>query len=316
MIGWNDRGALAGLTLVVLVIELIFFLFNYYDVYQDVFPGSTVAKNLAGGGGTAFEIFKWMICWCSGAFTVPLGGYLGFVTIKALAQSSTAGTILAFIFALPIFAVGLFVGSWQMWIYWMWTPVWTNSVWNHACDTWDGYALLQGITWGDVSSSLPFVGVATVFLASGNYSMQLERNNRFHNTFTFYDLQTGNITPLFDNITYDTIHHTYTIKNVTTHYTLDPNLAFPSLDMELADNSIPFDSDCGYPAADILYHNGSVTSNVLNTVNTNYDDCTQLKMCVMSHPEGDFEIAMGVVMIQQYLYGVCCTTPSDSDSGD
>jgi hypothetical protein len=233
---------------------------------------------------------------------------------------------LAALIALPWIGLCLFLGTWQLWIYWLMMSVWYTSVWNHACDGWDGYAMLEGITWGDVVSSLPYVGTATVFLAAGNYTMQLERNNTFHDIFYFYnittdlmgdptgDFVTGSIPPAYNNITYDISNHLYTISNTTIHYITSPNLAFPSLDLVLSDDSIPFGSGGDMPLANLLYRNGSTRLNVLSTVNTEKDDCTQMKVCIMQNPLGDYEIALGVVMIQQYLYAVSCTTPSGNSN--
>ena len=311
-----EGGAIFFAILAFLTVELIFFLFNYYEIYSVVFPGSTVAKNLSGGGGTAFEVFKWMICWLSGVITIPAGFYLAVRGIRGVAKGlgDGVGVCVACIFALPWIGICLFLGSWQMWIYWLGSALWSTSVWNNACNAWDGYAILQGIQWADVSSSLPYVGTATVFLAAGQYAMQLERNNQFHNIYYFYNLNLGNVTPTYENITYNTVNNTFTISNITTHFKGGTNLAFPSLDLYLNDPSIPFGGDCGFPNANLVYKNGSTTLNVLNTVNTRTSDCTELKVCANLEPRGDFEIAMGVVMIQQYLYGVCCTTPtSDND---
>jgi len=253
-----------------------------------------------------------MICWCTGSLTFPLGVYLAVAGIGVVGESNVA---LACLIALPWIAICLFVGTWQMWIYWMMNAVWYNDVWNNACNGWDGYAILAGTQWMDISSSLPYCGIATVFLAAGNYSMQLERNGNNHNVFTFYNMQTGNLTPTYPNITYNIFNHTYTINNVTNHYTVSPNLAFPALDLQLSNPSIPFSTgQCDMPLADLMYSNGTVTSEVLSVVNVDSSDCTQLKVCTNTNPEGDYEIALGVLMIQQFAYGICCTAPSSSDS--
>ena len=312
----GNGGAVFYSILAFLTIELIFLLSNYYEMYSVVFPDSRVAKNLSGRGGTAFTIFKWMICWLGAAFTVPAGIYLAIAGIKNVADGlgDSVGAGIACLVALPWIGACFFLGSWQIWIYWLGTAVWSNSVWNNACSGWDGYALLQGIQSMDVSASLPYVGTATVFLASGHYAMQLEQNNQFHNIYYFYNLSLGNVTPTYDNITYNTANNTFTINNLTSHFNGSPNLEFPTLDLVLKDKSIPFGGGCGFPNVNLIYQNGSTTSSVLSTVNTPNRDCTELKVCGNLEPQGDFEIVMGVVMIQQYLYGVCCTTPT-SNSG-
>jgi hypothetical protein len=307
-----EGGALCAVILAILLMELVFILFNYYDVYPNVYPGSTIAQNLSGGKGTAFSVFKWIICWSFGSL-VGFGALaLGCGGVGAMHESSP---VLACIIAIPFVAICAFVGTWQMWIYWPLNSLWFNAVWNGACQGWDGYAMLQGIDWMDVASSLPYAGTATVFLTVGNYSMQLERNAQNHHIFYFYDLQTGNSTPPFSNITYNIFNHTYTINNVTSQYTVSPNLAFPSLDFQLADPSIPFSTaECDMPLADLVYANGTATSNVLHVVNTDRSDCTSLKVCTNTTPQGEYEIALGVLLIQQFAYGVCCSAPSGSDS--
>src|SRR5277367_5886524 len=99
----SDGAAFCCAIAAIFVIELVFFLFNYYAIYSDVFPGSTVANNLSGGGGTAFTVFKWMICWCTGAFTVPAGIYLAIAGIKGVANGlgDGIGACIACVIALP-----------------------------------------------------------------------------------------------------------------------------------------------------------------------------------------------------------------------
>jgi len=308
-----EPSSFCWLVLAFILVELVFFLFQYYDVYHYVYPDSRAAQNLSGGKGTAFAFFKWAICWCTGCFTFWGGAYLAFHGIKVAAEEFSV--VVAWLVALPWIAICLFVGTWQMWIYWVMMSVWGDSVWNHGCDGWDGYAMLEGIQWMDVSGSLPFVGAATVFAAAGNYSLQLERNARNHNIFYFYDMQSGNMTPPYTNITYDIRNHTYTRDNITEHYTVTPNLAFPSLDLQLDDDSIPFSTDeCDMPLANLQYRNGTTTSDILHVVNVQSNDCTKLKVCANMDPKGDFEVAMGVLMIQQFAYGVCCTAPSGQSS--
>jgi hypothetical protein len=294
------------------MVELIFFLFQYFSAYQTIYPGSRVAQNLSGAGGTAYAVFEWFICGSSFALTFPMGLYVGFGGVGVIAEHM--GKLVAALLALPWIGICLFLGTWQIWVYWLMVDVWGQSVWNHACDTSSGYAMLDGITWDDVSSSLPYIGTVTVLLAAGNYSMQLSRNSTIHSTYYFQNLYTGSLTPTFDHISYNTLNKTYTIENATNHYSTTPNLAFPSLDLVLKDNSIPFGNEGDMPLANLIYRNASTTLNVLNVVNTANNDCTKMKVCVNTKPDGDFEIALGLLMIRQYLYGVSCTTPSDSSN--
>jgi hypothetical protein len=298
----------------VIVLEVIFVLLNYYDCYQSIYPGSTVAAaiNRTVATGTVFNVFKGMIC--SGGVAIT-----GTVLVMLLIRGMRYGVKLfprwiVISFAIICLPVLIFLGTWQGWISFMLKPVLTNYVYNTACQGWDISADLQGVSWDNQLQSLPYVGTATVVLAYGNYSMQLERDETNHDVFTFYLLNTFNYTPPFSNVTYNFSNETYTIDNVTTKFTLEPNLQFPHLDLVLRDISIPFESTYGPPNADLIYRNGLVQKNVFNTVTTRDGDCTQLRACGMLSPKGSFEIAMGVVMIQQYNYSVSCTTPTDNCS--
>lgn len=303
------RGCIIG---IMIILEIGFVLFNYYYSYQSVYPGSKVAANInrTRSSGTAFEVFKWMICSASVALTGSLAVLLLIFGARLVDKIFPRWVIVPFAtFWVPLC---VFLGTWQVWISFLLVPVWTDHVYSTACHGWDMSANLQGVSWDNQFKSLPHVGTAMVVLAHGNYSMHLERDEIDHDVYYFYPADTFNYTPPFSNITYNFANAIYTIDNVTTHFTLKPNLQFPSLDLVLHDMSIPFESTYGPPNADLVYHNGSIQTNVFNTVTTKANDCTQLRACGMLNPNGAFDIAMGVVMIQQYSYSISCTTPSNN----
>jgi len=312
--------ACAGMSclfLIFVVVEGIFFLFNYYYMYPDVYPGSKPAQNLNGGGGVAFTIFWAVICCWSCLLTCPAGVYLIGAGIGGISEvlGPNFGPIVACLIAVPWTGLCLFLGTWQFWITWAVEPAWWVSVYNGGCKDWSGYALLQGPTYQNVQLMVPEMGTAAVILPTGNYTMQLDRSSYNPNTYYFYPIGQNNVDAFSQNITYNTFMNTYTINNQSSRYTTSPNLAFPSLDISLDDPSIPFGGDCDLPNANLVYRNGTTSAYVFNTVNTNYDDCSILKSCVNMEYQRDFEIAMGIVLLHQSRYGVCCTTP-DSDDDD
>lgn len=295
-----------------LVLEMMFFLFNYYESYQAVFPGSKVAANInkTSSSATAFEVFKWMICSFSLLITIPIAFALFAAAIKPIHKKF--GILCAIPFGVVLFAIFGSLATWQFWITWVVTPVWTDHVFDNACNNWDVAAVLQGVSWKSLPQALPYVGSATVVLKHANYSMQLERNEVDHNFYTFYILETHGYVPPFGNITYDIGNLTYTIDNVTTHFQTDPALVIPSLNISTVDPSIQFNNNWGPPAANLVFENHLTRTSVLNTVTTS-SDCTKLRVCGMLEPTGDFQITMGVVLISQYLYSVSCTEPSSSN---
>jgi hypothetical protein len=304
--------------LAILILETIFFLFVYFDVYQSVFPGSKVAANMNKNTSTyqAYEAFQWMINSAGLILTVPAAFYLLIGGVKLVNQ--TAGKCVAALIALPWFAVCAFLGTWQFWLPWMLTPVWTDIVWNGACQVpWDMNVDVIGVTWSNLPTSLPYVATALVVLSNnrGNYSLELARDGVNHEMFTLYNLNRGAYPPPLGNITYNSTANTYAIDktNVTTSYTMKPNLAFPSLDVSLVDPSIAFDNNWGPPAANLVYRNGSTTSPVLKTI-TDSNNCQKLKLCGMLDQGEGFQIALGVVMMYEFSFVVGCTTPSNNNN--
>src|SRR5579862_865777 len=292
----GECGGFTVLVALFLTIEVTFFLFNYFDMYSDVYPGSKVAQNLSGGKGVAFVIFMYLICGVSVNLTCPAGVYLAGAGIGAC--NKAAGACIAAFIALPWIGLCLFLGTWQLWISWAIEPVWHDMVYNNACHElgWSGYALLQGINFRDVSASLPMVGTATVVLTTGNYTMQLERADHKSYIYYFYPIDQNDVNPFYSNITYNTFNSTYTVNNHTARWVVSPNLAFPSLDLSLDDPSIPFGDECDTPSANLVYKNGSMISNVFNTVTTAPNHCELLKACININQQSKVEIAMGVVM--------------------
>jgi hypothetical protein len=192
---------------------------------------------------------------------------------------------------------------------------WGDVAWTDACNGWDITAVVQGVRWADFRDDLLFVGNSTVVVVGqGNFTIQLHRNYQDGNLYYFYVTDTHHFTPPYTNFTYNTANTTYTVANVTTSYNEVPNLSFPSLALELRDPSIPFhrtDDNAYPPSADLVHRNGTQLSNVLSTSVLRVSDCTSLKVCGMQDTIGAFQIALGVVMIEQFKASVCCTMPAN-----
>ena len=142
----------------------------------------------------------------------------------------------------------------------------------------------------------------------------LQPSKNSYDVYNFSVTERVNHIPPLSTITYNSASTTYSINNRTAgSYLLDPNLSFPTLGLELYDPSIPFTTNGSHPpAANLIRHNGSHVSNVLNTVTLSPHDCTQLKVCGMTSDgtEEDFQIALGVVMMEQFVYSVACSKGS------
>jgi len=294
----NTRRIVVYITLV-LTYWLVCFLFIYYEAYPSVYPGSKTAATI-NKGGLALWIFQYGFCYFGLLVTLPFGFYFAIYGIGFVYKKFGLGVAIPF--GIVWFGVCMFLATWQMWLEFVFTPIWTNNVLNSACQGWDMSIMLAGISSTNLEQSLPFLGVATVTIANGSYAMQLEQSSVNHNIIYFYTLNTTNAEPPFSNVTYNTYNLTYTVENVTAHYTTTPNLAISSRGMSLVDPSIPFVGS-GPPSANLVLKNGT---HVLNTATTLSSDCTQLKACAMYDAAGDFEVALGLVMIQQSQYAQNC----------
>jgi hypothetical protein len=202
-------------------------------------------------------------------------------------------------------------------------PIWWHKIaWSHVCDGWEVDAVLTGVDFGAYSQldapNTTLVGSAAITIGQGGYTMQLFQNAVRHNFFTFNVSDTLGFEPPLSTIWYDMIATTYTVANVTMSFDMTPNLSFPSLNLQLADPSIPFvHGDLSYPpSANLIYSNGTSASRVLRTELLNYPHCTQLKVCAMQGSTGTFQIALGVVMIEQFSAAVFCTIPEDYSGPD
>jgi len=272
--------------------------FIILDGYQSSHPGSKIAAYIDGGGVT-FSVFQIIICNLGMLITLIFGILFLIGGIRLVYQRF--GLWVAIPFAIVWLGICAFLGTWQAWLWAVVRPIWTENFLNTACQGWNMSIMLAPYTI-NLEQSLPFLGVATVTLLNGSYSMQLEQNAANHYVLYFYTLNTTNAEPPISNITYNTFNMTYTIDNVTAHYAMSPNLAISSRGMQLVDPSIPFIGS-GPPSANIEFKNGS---RVLDTVTTLYSDCTQLKVCAIYDSVGDFEVALGIVMIQQFQYAQTC----------
>lgn len=300
----GNRLRLACHVSLVLCYWMICFLFIYYDEYCSVYPGSKIAYNVS-KGGVSLPIFRYLICILVGLYLFYGAMYVWGKGTSVVAKR--CGLWIAIPFAIVWFGVCGFLGTWQGWISYVITPLWQNSVLESACNGWDLSIMLAGTPSPNLDQSLPVLGIATVTLLgsitpASYYALQLEQSSADHNILYFYTYNTTNAEPPFGNITYNTYNSTYTINNVTAHYNTKPNLSFQKLDMTPADPSIPFIGS-GPPSANLILKNGS---RVFNTVTTLYSDCTQLEACAMLQPEGDFQIALGLVMIQQSQHAQTC----------
>ena len=306
-------GSVWFLVFFILIGEFLLFLLSFYYSYKTVFPGSKAAANINKNSSTtaAYVAFYWFICSGALLLTVPAAYFLYILGVKFVREK--VGYWLSIPFSLLWLVVCASLGTWEFWISWVLGRVWTDLVWNGACSNWDMTVVLEGVSWKELPTSLPYVGIATVVLANnrGNYTLQMIRNDIYHEIFTLYKRHVGTYTPPLGNITYNSTAYTYDINNMTSYYVMDPNLSFPSLNMSLADPSIPFANNWGPPVANLVYHNDSAKINVLKMITSSYD-CQNLKLCASLEREAEFQIALGVAMIQEFQFVVRCTTPSSS----
>lgn len=308
------RRVMATITLFI-AIQVAIAAYTYYYCYEHVYPGSKTATVI----DRSYSVFHF-VYWASVAFAIIFNFVLSF-----LVCCYAVGPIQRWFpcYRLAGAVMLCVVGSWPIWISALIDSIWQNAVWDNACHGWDITAVLEGI--GSVDTlgvSTYSVGLATIVLASGgSYTMQLFLQPSNSSGVINYDNYKFNVTeqvnhiPPLSNITYiiNATTTIYSTNDTTGSYSLDPNLSFPSLGLELNDPSIPFATNGSHPpAANLVLHNGSHIWNVLNTVTLSPSNCTLLKVCGTTHDgmEEDFQIALGVVLMEQFVYSIACSKGS------
>ena len=273
-----------------------------------VYPGSKVTADIRRTNSSfkALQVFRWI-------FAIPAGllsaaGWVFFVGSlfdrtrriqrKGICYCLSLGAVLGFGYLLaPV--IGFL-------ILYMWVVIegpWHAHVWSQACQGWDIMALLDSST--TAASTLPLVANATVSLVGGSYMMQLLQHTDNPSRFDFIvaNKTVFNATFDLDNITYDIDNTAYAVADRTWSYQVRPNLSFPSLNLNLRDPSIPFNRSIdALPSADLILQTPNSTLPILQTITTNPNDDTELKVCGTNHPT--FQIALGLILIKQYQYSI------------
>lgn len=304
-------------------LDLICAGYQAVDSYSDIYPGSELAAHILRNTSTwgAWFAFYWIftifacICNVSLLFTDQWKWFW------RLSEKLKFGWLIrVWRMVLVLVVIGLIFGP--IWVTYLIRGLWSNSVWNSACSGWDITAVIQAVSYYQWASHPSVIATATISAAQGSFIMKLMPQN-FDNNYeqytvrAFSNVNQPGFNPAFANISYNTISHAYNGSNITASYVTSPNLAFPALDLELRDPSIPFtrpNMNTYPPSADLIYRNGSTEANVLQTVMTSPTTCTTLKVCGTQNYLKDFQIALGVVMIEQFKVGVLCSVPSDTAS--
>jgi len=315
----------------------MYVLYAYYFSYAEVYFNSKTSINIFRNNNTenAFKVFYWFL---SILCVIP-NGFAGWgIMYLAWACSKGVNGCLRVIWILPWVAIFLAMKSITFWIRPTVTPIWQSNVFNNGCNLSDYSAILASSNFNNFAQNLPEIGTANITfnsIAGTNYSMTLTRNDTNHKIFDFQVISTsGNENPLFSLITYDTQNQTYTAipasntknstaANITGPYTTTP-LSFPYLQLSTLDPDIPFTrpdySGCWPAAASLILRNNSTSTNVnvLRSLALDPNDDTRLRVCgTAGNVAGDFQISLGVVFIEHYLYAMCSTAPnSNGEIGD
>jgi hypothetical protein len=303
--------------------DLVCAAYQAVDSYKRLFPGSKIAANILLNRQTqrAWEAYYWIfaviasilnlyavrvwIVWLSTTFRLQQ-------RLERILKSAGVRVLLSlclFFIILPALMVT------PLWMACVLRYPWQTIAWKHVCVGWDYTILLDAISWDKYNSNpnQTHVGNAIVLAAHGNFTIQLFHDVHVHNVFTFNVSETFNNKSLIPSIIYNLTDLTYKIGNVINSFNVTPSLSIPSLHLDVRDPSIPFiRSDKSYPpSADLVYRNETTLSNVFKTFLLNFPSCTEMKACGMQDHAEAFQVALGVVMIEQFRASLYCTVPSN-----
>ena len=310
-------------TIFAIILNIICAVYQTVDAYRVLFPGSKAAANIYHNESTlkAWNAFFWIIAFATTAANLRVSGIWSISVYNGLRLEGLVRRILRFEFLISIFwslmliiVLPVLLVS-PMWFVFVYRLIWETVAWKHECGGWDYTVLLDPVDWDSFLPNASFVGMATILGSNGNFQMQLLRNIQTHDVYTFDLLENLNSTFLLSSIAYNLTSLTYTVGNITAPFNITPTLSFPSLKVDTRDPSIPFlrPDDMSYPpSADLVYRNATTELSVLRTAMLNFPHCTELKVCGMQDRTGAFQIALGVVMIEQFQATLHCTQPSNT----
>jgi hypothetical protein len=307
----------------------LYVIYAYYFNYAEIFFNSTVAMNIFRNDDTenAFKAFYWilaLLCLIPNFFI----GY-GFAMIGwGIAKGCKMQGCLSCCWMIPWVFAAVMIKTATLWGRPVAEGVWQANVWNDDCPTWDLAVTIASSDVSNLAETLPTVGTANITSATlgYNFTVDLNRHDDNHQRFDLHvTSMSGTIEPPFSIITFDSQNRTYNgtatgNANITGSYDATPNLAFPSRNLTQLDPSIPWQrpdySTCWPPAVNLIKHISTTEYlNVIKSITLNPDDGTQLKVCGMAGVVAvDFQIALGVVFIEQYKYALCSTTPEATSS--
>lgn len=300
-----------GLLVVGLVLSplLLYGTYMYFLNYADIFPGSKVAYDVwkTQTTGTVFGFFYWFTATLAASYLVLLLG-LG---IAGLAEEDGCAPCICFAVVLMVFVLTI--------PYWLRFPVLNrmyNDAWQNSCNNWEIRAILNNVDYTEYLYSVP-EQIGNISVTINNTEDVIFSINRRPLTPLIYDMILESNSPSFyANVTYDLENLQITTSNgLNTTYTVEPNLAFPSLNLSLANPGIPWvrpDYYTCWPTSVNIVHNGV---GVLQTVTVNQNDCTQMLVCGTAGDESEnFQIVLGLTAVSQFQYAICCTAAANQVS--
>ena len=301
-------------TIAAMFFDLICAGYQAVDSYANIYPGSKFAANILLNNSTwkAWEAFYWIFVICATVCNIMLLFTDWYKRLWRLGQKLRSGCLICIWFGLlPLLTFLALSGA--IWMTYLIRSLWKGNAWNNACQGWDITAVVTGVKTLPGNYSFPLLATATVSAAQGSFTLRLLRQNTNYQQFTlavYSSYPKMQFLPTYSNISYNTLDLSYSASNISASYIYSPNLAFPSLSLKLRDPSIPFtrpDRKDYPPSADLIRQNGSAISNILQTVMTSPADCITLKVCGSRQYLAEFQVALGVVMIEQFKTGMYCT---------
>ena len=310
-------GGLSLATLIgagVLLPFVLYAVYMYFLNYSKIYPGSKVAYDVFRNANTdqAFQFFYWTTCCITASYIALLFAF----AIGGLgAYPGGCGACLLILIVLGLVSL-------PVWLRFPILAATHNSVFQNTCNDWDIRAILSSVSWSNYEWSLP-TQVVNITLAMSNTVISLGVFRRQLTPLVYDMILSSNATQptFFSNITYDLGAGQIFSAGpplVNTTYDVSPNLAFPSLNLSLATDSIPWIRpncyQCWPPAINLVHTNGTQSpQKVIQTITLNPNDCTQMLVCGSAGSElPNFQVALGFTAIYHFHYALCCT---GGDSG-
>src|SRR5277367_2629267 len=166
--------------IVMITLNIICVVYQAFDSYATLYPGSKVAANILLNDNTnhAWMAFFWLFAiFASAANLVAVPIWVAWAA--RLLRIDRIRTRKYLFCLVGLFGIGIVVPSLILapfWVTFVVRIIWQRIAWSRVCDGWQVDAVLTGVNYYTYYPNITLVGSAAITIGQGGYTMQLFRD--------------------------------------------------------------------------------------------------------------------------------------------